>query len=106
MTADAYQQFLQRKLVSVAPAGLSGEHNLSSYALMPHQADLVAWAVKRGRAAVFADTGLGKTRVYQLEHSGDFPKHIKEGASSLWVESEVQAWIAERIRRAREPRAA
>lgn len=63
MVNDTYQQFLARKLVSVTPSGLSGERDLAPYALMPHQADLVAWAVKRGRAAVFADTGLGKTRI-------------------------------------------
>lgn len=46
-------------------------------------------------------TGLGKTRIYAMDRAGDFPAHIKEGASSLWVESEVQAWIRERIERAR-----
>jgi superfamily II DNA or RNA helicase len=29
--------------------------------LFGHQRDLVAWALRRGRAAIFADTGLGKT---------------------------------------------
>src|SRR6056300_1646446 len=29
--------------------------------LFPFQADLVAWAVEMGRAAIFADCGLGKT---------------------------------------------
>lgn len=29
--------------------------------LFPYQADLVRWALRRGRAALFADTGLGKT---------------------------------------------
>lgn len=28
--------------------------------LFPHQQDLVRWALRRGRAAIFADTGLGK----------------------------------------------
>ena len=32
-------------------------------ALFPFQRDLVAWAVRKGRAALFADTGLGKTRM-------------------------------------------
>jgi hypothetical protein len=31
--------------------------------LFPFQADLVRWALRRGRAAIFADTGLGKTRM-------------------------------------------
>jgi len=29
--------------------------------LFPHQAALTSWALRRGRAAIFADTGLGKT---------------------------------------------
>jgi superfamily II DNA or RNA helicase len=31
--------------------------------LFPHQADCVRWACRLGRAAIFADTGLGKTRM-------------------------------------------
>ena len=34
--------------------------------LYPHQAALVEWALRKGRAAVFADTGLGKTAM-QIE---------------------------------------
>lgn len=29
--------------------------------LFPHQSDIVSWALRRGRAAIFAGTGLGKT---------------------------------------------
>jgi len=35
-------------------------------AAFPHQRDLVLWALRKGRAAIFADTGLGKT-IMQLE---------------------------------------
>jgi len=35
-------------------------------ALFPHQRDLVRWALRKGRAAIFADTGLGKS-IMQLE---------------------------------------
>lgn len=31
--------------------------------LFPFQADLLRWSLRRGRAAIFADTGLGKTRL-------------------------------------------
>ena len=31
--------------------------------LFPFQADLVRWALRRGRSAIFADTGLGKSRM-------------------------------------------
>ena len=40
-------------------------------ALFPHQRDIVRWALKKGRAAVFAGTGLGKT-IMQLE----WAKHV------------------------------
>lgn len=35
-------------------------------AAFPHQRDLISWSLKKGRAALFADTGLGKT-LMQLE---------------------------------------
>lgn len=60
---SAYVDFIAGKLASVEPVGLRGEQDLSGYALMPHQHDLTAWALRRGRAAIFADTGLGKTRM-------------------------------------------
>lgn len=31
--------------------------------MFPHQRDLVRFALRRGRSAIFADTGLGKTRM-------------------------------------------
>lgn len=57
-----YQQFLQRKLTTVPPTGISGPLRLID-GLFPHQVSLTTWAAKRGRAAIFADTGLGKTRM-------------------------------------------
>lgn len=57
-----YQEFVSRKLETVAPAGLSSPFTLPD-SLFPMQRDLVSWALRRGRAAIFADTGLGKTRM-------------------------------------------
>lgn len=57
-----YQEFIGTKLAAVSPVGLSGPFVLPE-SLFPHQVDLVTWALKRGRAAIFADTGLGKTRM-------------------------------------------
>lgn len=42
--------------------------------------------------------GLCPSMVYRLVSQGRFPKPGKFGTKSLWVESEVSAWIAERIR--------
>lgn len=56
-----YGEFISKKLESLPPAGIDvGE---LPYDLMPHQADLIRWALRRGRAAIFADTGLGKSRM-------------------------------------------
>jgi superfamily II DNA or RNA helicase len=59
MTDLEYERFLATKVVTVQPSGFEpGE-------LSPHlflfQAHIVRWALRLGRAAVFADTGLGKT---------------------------------------------
>ena len=61
---DVYESFLARKLQLAQPCGF--EPKRIGKALFPFQQDLVRWACRRGRAAVFASTGLGKTRM-QLE---------------------------------------
>lgn len=58
-----YAQFVASKLATNVATGLTSEFDLSGYSLMPHQSDLTAWALRRGRCAIFADTGLGKTRI-------------------------------------------
>lgn len=58
----SYQDFIAAKLCLVAPSGLSCVPELAG-PLFPHQKALTTWALKRGRAAIFADTGLGKTRM-------------------------------------------
>lgn len=60
-----YDDFVQGKLSRVPPTGLATVPPLHS-SLFPHQRDLVSWALRRGRAAIFASTGLGKTAM-QLE---------------------------------------
>ncbi len=56
-----YRQFVARKLDMVQWEGIDAD--LRDYALFPHQRDLTAWALRRGKAAIFADTGLGKMRM-------------------------------------------
>ena len=57
---DAYTAFLARKRISDPSTGLVELPALPSF-LFPHQHDIVSWALRRGRAAIFAGTGLGKT---------------------------------------------
>jgi hypothetical protein len=48
------------------PSGFSVESNALHGSLFDFQRDLVRWALRRGRAAIFAGTGLGKSRM-QIE---------------------------------------
>src|SRR6266568_5086426 len=61
MTMDAYQIFLQTKRVVAHPAGIEISPSDLHARLFPYQRDLVQWALRKGRAALFADCGLGKT---------------------------------------------
>lgn len=60
-----YEEFLSKKKVKISNHGPSEFADVNPV-LFPFQADVVRWAVRKGRAAVFLDTGLGKTFV-QLE---------------------------------------
>ncbi|HGL6719987.1 AlpA family phage regulatory protein [Burkholderia contaminans] len=37
--------------------------------------------------------GLGKTTIYEMMKEGSFPRPRRVRNLSLWVETEVQAWI-------------
>jgi hypothetical protein len=57
---DGYADFLARKAFYAPMAGIANHGDLCP-ALKPFQRDLTSWALRRGRAAIFAGTGLGKT---------------------------------------------
>lgn len=63
MRSRNYADFLQDKLSDAVGLALNGDITLDPSIYYPHQRDLVRWALRRGRAAIFADTGLGKTRM-------------------------------------------
>lgn len=75
MAAPDYSAFVSKKLTNVPPTGLRVVPELHP-SLFPFQRDLVAWALRRGRAALFADTGLGKTR-QELEWARCVAEHTK-----------------------------
>ena len=56
----AYDEFLDRKRIVDEPTGLIDLPDLPEQ-LFPFQRDIVRWALRRGRAAIFANTGLGKS---------------------------------------------
>jgi len=62
--AKSYEEFIQGKKVAPVDAGF--EPGPVSDKLFPFQQDIVRWAIRKGRAAIFAAFGLGKSRM-QLE---------------------------------------
>lgn len=57
-----YRDFLASKAVTVRPTGREINDSDIHPSLFGFQRDMVRWAVRKGRAALFEDTGLGKTR--------------------------------------------
>lgn len=46
-------------------------------------------------------TGMTDKWFYKLIQEGTFPKPVKMGRSSRWIEREVKEWLEERIRKSR-----
>ena len=46
-------------------------------------------------------TGLTDKWFYKLIKDGEFPKPIKLGRSSRWLQSEVENWLRERVKASR-----
>lgn len=58
-----YESYIVRKLSAVPPTGIPHDAYINHDGMFDHQRALVKWACHRGRAAIFADTGLGKSRM-------------------------------------------
>ncbi len=56
----SYQEFIKSKEITLFKSGFEPDNSIPD-SLMPHQLACVKWACKRGRSALFLDTGLGKT---------------------------------------------
>ncbi|MFB9952057.1 DEAD/DEAH box helicase family protein [Rhizobium puerariae] len=70
---NAYADFLARKRMIDPATGIVADVSLHSV-LKDHQRDIVRWSLRRGRSAIFAGTGLGKTlmELSWSEHVADF----------------------------------
>jgi len=68
-----YKEFLRNKSATDVETGIKVE-KLNSQ-LFDFQRDITRWALKRGRAAIFADCGLGKTPM-QLEWANKIPGNV------------------------------
>jgi hypothetical protein len=65
-TLDGYGEFLRAKCDFETASGFDVDPAEISAVLLPHQRDIVRWALHGGRRAIFAAFGLGKS-VMQLE---------------------------------------
>lgn len=61
-----YDEFLSNKTVVSEDTGFEVKRDLLNENLYDFQKDIVLWALKKGKAAIFADCGLGKS-LMQLE---------------------------------------
>lgn len=67
-----YEEFIQTKSFKLTPYGFDAD--LSCYPLFDYQKDITKWALSKGKSAIFADTGLGKT-LMQLVWADQVSKH-------------------------------
>lgn len=71
----SYAEFLDKKRFSIQESGFEAEINKEIDAvLFDYQRDIIKWACRRGKAAIFADTGLGKS-LMQLTWADQVAKH-------------------------------
>lgn len=70
----SYQDFIKSKEVESINAGIDIKRSELNKRLFPYQADIVQWALKKGRSAVFSDCGTGKT-IMQLDFARLVCKH-------------------------------
>lgn len=70
----AYNRFLAAKMELAPSSGVSIAATDLNPLLKPHQADIVQWAVRGGRRAIFAAFGLGKS-IMQIETARLIRKH-------------------------------
>lgn len=68
-----YDAFLENKRIKDAPTGI--DPGPVCDAAFPFQADIVKWALRKGRAAIFADCGMGKT-LMMLEWARQVPGRV------------------------------
>lgn len=68
-----YKDFLASKAIIHEPDGITPREPHSM--LFPFQRDIVKWALRRGRACIFADCGMGKTFM-QVEWARQIPGDV------------------------------
>lgn len=69
-----YSEFLKNKRFVLESSGFDIDKNELNKMLYDFQKDIVRWALKKGKACIFADCGLGKTPI-QLSWAYQVSKH-------------------------------
>jgi len=71
----SYLEFLESKRLQFKPTGIDVDSSKISDVLFDFQRDLVIWALRSGKAALFSMTGTGKT-LMQLEWARHIPGNV------------------------------
>lgn len=69
---NSYAEFLAKKAIIDAPTGIRDPKGINK-SLFDFQQEIVKWALRRGRAALFEGTGLGKT-----PQQCEWARHVSE----------------------------
>ena len=77
-----YQEFLKTKQDQIINAGFKVKRDDLNTNAFPYQKDIVEWALRKGKAAVFSDCGTGKS-IMQLDFADQVCRHT--GGNALIV---------------------
>lgn len=72
-----YEEFLEKKQIAAVSCGFEKPKHDMCGMLFEWQKDIVYWTLKKGRAAIFADCGLGKTPM-QLQWADAVAEHTEK----------------------------
>lgn len=87
-----YEEFIKNKTKVIVDSGFDIELDQLNENLFDYQKLIVRWALRKGRCALFEDTGLGKT-IQQLEWANQVHKHTNKPVlilSPLAVSSQTE----------------
>ena len=77
-----YKEFIKSKLTQIKSSGFESDKSQYNKNLFDWQRDIVHWALKKGKACLFEDCGLGKT-LQQLSFAEEVYKHTGENVLIL-----------------------
>jgi hypothetical protein len=82
MNREEYLSFLTTKELKSTPVGFDIDRDMLDLRLFEYQKDIIKWACKRGRSAIWAGCGMGKT-VMALKWANFVVGHCGEGTAVL-----------------------